>query len=171
MPLSITDPRWKHLDSSYGDSGDVVTWLKEAYAQGLTEERLGDLINEVQHQGDTSTAMYAVAPHLIQLAKEHPPKLKLHLLIAAGLIYADSTSERAVACPSFLLEEFQEASDVGANALAPLLATTINCPEFIMAAAALAGFKNHHSLGRLLSSLDFYEGRYYHPALDGPFPN
>lgn len=63
MPLALTDPRWNELQSSYGDTTDVVAWLTGGYATGLPAERLGDLVNEVQHQGGTCTAMYAVAPH------------------------------------------------------------------------------------------------------------
>lgn len=51
MPLALTDPRWSELKSSYNGTEDVVTWLTEAYQHGLAEESLGDLINEVQHQG------------------------------------------------------------------------------------------------------------------------
>ncbi len=75
MPLSLTDPRWSELQSSYGGTEDVVAWLTEAQQEGgLSSERLGDLINEVQHQGDTSTAMYTVATHLIDLARGATPE-------------------------------------------------------------------------------------------------
>ena len=92
MPLPLTDPRWSELQSSYNGTEDVVTWLTEAYEQGgLSRERLGDLINEAQHQGDTSTAMYAVATHLIELARRAPrPEDALNLLTHAGVIYANS---------------------------------------------------------------------------------
>jgi hypothetical protein len=69
MPLALTDPRWNDLRTSYGETTDVIAWLTEAQRAGLSEDQLGDLINEVQHQGGTSTAMYAVAPHLIALAR------------------------------------------------------------------------------------------------------
>ncbi|HZR35323.1 MAG TPA: hypothetical protein VFA75_08090 [Nevskia sp.] len=85
MPLPLTDPRWSELCSSYGTCGDVVALLREAYdAGGLSGDRLGDLINEVQHQGDTSTAMYAVAGHLIELAAGATAGDALTLLSEAG---------------------------------------------------------------------------------------
>lgn len=40
-------------------TGKVVVWLKDAYDTGMTSELLGSLINEIQHQGDPSEAMYA----------------------------------------------------------------------------------------------------------------
>ena len=78
MPLSLTDPRWIELQSSYGSVEDVIALLMEAGQQGgLSRLRLGDLINEVQHQGDTSTAMYAVAIHPIALARRAMPRTRL----------------------------------------------------------------------------------------------
>src|SRR4051794_30115340 len=122
MPLSLTDPRWSELRSSYDGTDDVVAWLTEAQRSGgLSSERLGDLINEVQHQGDTSTAMYAVATHLIELARRATPADALTLLTHAGVIYASSDSPRAVSCPAFLQEEFTASASVGAKMLAPLL--------------------------------------------------
>ena len=51
MPLSLTGPRWSELRSSYGDTENLVAWLTEMQQDGgLFSERLGDLINEVQHQ-------------------------------------------------------------------------------------------------------------------------
>lgn len=86
MPLPLTDPRWSELHSSYGGTEDVVAWLTEAYEQGgLSGARLGDLINEVQHQGDTSTAMYAVVAHLIELARRASPHEALTLLTHAAM--------------------------------------------------------------------------------------
>jgi len=74
MPLPLADPRWSELHGCYNGTDDAVAWLTEAYEQGgLSDERLGDLINEVQHQGDKSTAMSAVATHLIELARRAPP--------------------------------------------------------------------------------------------------
>ena len=90
MPLPLTDPRWNELRSSYNGTEDVVTWLTEAYVEGsLSSERLGDVINEVEHQGGTSTAMYAVATHLIELARHASPQDALTLLADAGVIYAN----------------------------------------------------------------------------------
>jgi hypothetical protein len=170
MPLPITDPRWSELHSSYNGTEDVVAWLTEAYAQGgLSGARLGDLINEVQHQGDTSTAMYAVAAHLIELARRASPHEALTLLTQAGIIYARSSSPGAVACPAFLREDFTASASEGAKSLAPLLRLATDFDAYKWAVAGLAGFIGHHSFARFLDGLDLYEGQFHHTLLDAPF--
>jgi hypothetical protein len=172
MPLSLTDPRWNELQSSYGGTEDVVAWLMEAQQEGrLSNERLGDLINEVQHQGGTSTAMYAVATHLIELARRALPKDALTLLTHAGLFYANSDSPDAASCPEFLREDFTTSASDGAKLLAPLLPLAADFDAYKWAVAGLAGFLGHHSFSRFLDGLDFYEGRFYHARLGNePFP-
>jgi hypothetical protein len=172
MPLPLTDPRWSELRSSYDGTQDVVDWLNEAYQEGgLSSERLGDLINEVQHQGGTSTAMYAVAPHLIALARRASPDDALTLLSHAGVIYANSHGPGAVSCPAFLREEFIASASEGANMLSPLLPLVTDFDNYKWAVAGLAGFIGHHSFARFLDGLDFYEGKFYHILIDGPFPS
>ena len=170
MPLALTDPRWNELEGSYGDTADVVAWLTEAQQEGLSRERLGDLINEVAHQGDTSTAMYAVATHLIELARRATPEARLPLLIHAGLIYANSDRPKAVRCPLFLEQEFTSSASEGAKMLAQLVTCAADFYEFKWAVAALAGFMGHRSFGRFLDGLELYQGRFHHALLDGPFP-
>lgn len=171
MPLSLTDPQWSELRSCYGDSKDVVAWLTEAQKEGgLSSERLGDIINEVQHQGGTSTAMYAVATHLIDLARRVKPKEALTLLTHAGVIYAGSDSPGAVSCPAFLKDEFTASASTGANMLAPLLSLASDFDAYKWAVAGLGGFMGYHSFARFLDGLELYEGRFHHALLDEPFP-
>ena len=171
MPLSLTDSRWSELRSSYGSTDDTVTWLAEAQQAGsLSSERLGDLINEVQHQGDTCTAMYAVVPYLIEFARHAKKQEALTLLTHAGVICASSTSPRAVSCPAFLREEFASSTSDGAKMLAPLLLLATDFDAYKWAVAGLAGFLGHHSFARFLDGLDLYEGRFHHALLDEPFP-
>src|SRR5438094_5822288 len=158
MPLSLTDPRWSELRSSYDGTEDVVNWLTEAYDEGgLSSERLGDLINEVQHQGGTSTAMYAVATHLIELARRVSPADALTLLTHAGIIYANSYRPGAVLCPPFLREEFATAASEGAEMLSPLLSLAADFDAYKWAVAGLAGFIRQHGFARFLDGLDYYE--------------
>jgi hypothetical protein len=171
MPLSLTDPRWSELQSSYGGTEDVVAWLAEAEQQGgLSSERLGDLINEVQHQGGTSTAMYAVAIHLIALARRATPEEATDLLTQAGIIYADSTKPDAVPCPAFLHEEFIASASEGAKLLAPLLPLARDFDTYKWAVTGLAGFIGQHEFAHFLDGLDFYEGRFHHILVGGAFP-
>ncbi len=171
MSLSLTDPRWNELQSSYGGTEDVIAWLAEAHQEGgLSSQRLGDLINEVQHQGDTSAAMYAVAPHLIDLARRVGAEEALPLLTHAGIIYACSTSSGAVPCPNFLQDEFKAYATDGAKLLAPLLPSATHFDAYKWAVAGLAGFLGHHPFARFLDGLDYYEGQFHHAWLDEPFP-
>jgi hypothetical protein len=170
MPLALTDPRWLELRSSYGDTSDIVAWLKDAQHNGLSEDRLGELINEVQHQGGTSTAMYAVATHLVALARAAPPERAFHLLTHAGMIYADSEGTCVVPCPSFIEHEFDALASEGAKMLAPLVPLATNFDSYKCAVAALAGFLGHHSFARFLDGLDLYQGQFHHTALEEPFP-
>jgi hypothetical protein len=166
MPLPLTDPRWSELRSSYGGTKRVVNWLTEAYRTGgLSNERLGDLINEVQHQGRTSSAMYAVVVHLIELARLASTENALTLLTHAGLIYANSDIPGAVQCPKFLREEFIASASHGAKMLSPLLPLATDFNAYRWAVAALAGLVGHHGFARFLEGLD--EGQFY---LDEPVP-
>jgi hypothetical protein len=70
-----------------------------------------------------AVAMYAVAPHLIELSRTATPEMSLHLLTHAGLIYAESPSPRSVSCPKFLANEFQAIAPDAADRLARLLPT------------------------------------------------
>ena len=172
MPLPLTDPRWSELRSSYDGTEDVVAWLTEAYdVGGLSSERLGDLINEVQHQGGTSTAMYAVATHLIELARRASPESALTLLIHAGMIYANSGSPGAIPCPEFLREEFVASAPEGAKMLSPLLLLATDFDSYKWAVAGLAGFIGQDSFARFLDGLDYYEGKFHHLLIGGPFPS
>ena len=171
MPLALADPRWSELNSSYNGTRDIVAWLTEAYERGrLTDERLGDLINEVQHQGDTSTAMYALAGHLLELARATSPKDALPLLIHAGIIHANSTAPGAVPCPAFLSEEFVASASDGAAMLSPLLPLASDFDTYKWAVAALAGFMGQHPFARFLDGLEFFEDQFHHHLFNGPFP-
>jgi hypothetical protein len=170
MPLALTDPRWSSLKGSYGGVADVLKWLDEAYASGMTSDLLGDLINEVQHQGDSSSAMYALAPHLVQLAQDADPEMKLSILTSAGLIYASAGKDGWADCEDFLEDEMREIAPAAASALASFLPATEEFVEFQWGVAALAGLLGHDSFARLLCNLDLFEGKFHHQLLDHPIP-
>lgn len=172
MPLPLTDPRWRELQSSYGSVDDVLAWLTEAYQTGgLSDARLADLINEIQHQGGTSTAMYAVAGHFLELARRaQAPKDAIALLTHAGLIYVSSRDSDAAACPSFLIEEFNKSAAVGVGALSSLLPFATDFDSYKWAVAGLAGFIGLDMFAQFLDGLDYHQGKFYHRLIDGPFP-
>jgi hypothetical protein len=169
MPLALNDPRWSELKGSYGNCSKVIAWLADAYQRpGFTDEGLGNLINEVQHQGDTSTAAHAVAPHLIAIANLLSGPEALLLLIHAGLIYTNADAPTAKPCAEFLKDEFQTKAKEGADRLAPLLVIAPDFETYKWAVAALAGFLGYDAFGRFLDGLDYYEGQFYHGAIDQP---
>ncbi len=171
MPLPLSDPRWSELHSSYNGTDDVVAWLAEAYEQGFSSERLGDLINEVQHQGGTSSAMFAVATHLIELARGASPQDALTLLTHAGIIYASTDGPCSTPCPAFLRDDFVTSASDGAKMLSPLLPLATDFDSYKWAVAGLAGFLGHRSFARFLDGLDFFEGKFHHQLIGGPFPS
>ncbi len=149
-------------------TADVVAWLKEAYTFGITEELIGDLINEVQHQGATSSAMYPVALHLICLSQSSPPHVALSLLSHSGVIYADARDPEAVPCPEFLEDEFEIHAAIAARLLAPLLPVAEDFDGFKYGCAGLAGFSGHQEFGRFLVGLDFFDGKFFHNSQEEP---
>lgn len=170
MPLDLDDPRWAELNGCYGGTTDVIRWLRELYEKDSPiDDVLGDLVNEVQHQGDTSTAMYAVAVHLVAMARDAMPEKSRTLLIQAGLTFVDSGAPTAVECPSFLRSEFDAAAVEGLRLLSALTSRPSDFDTFKYTLAALAGFAGHHAMGRLLARLAFHEGRFYHPSFSEPF--
>jgi hypothetical protein len=114
--------------------------------------------------------MYAVAVHLIELARRASPEDALKLLTHAGIIYANSTAPKAVQCPAFLQDEFTAYASEGAKLLAPLLPLAMDFYAYKWAVAGLAGFSGHHSFARFLDGLDLFEGQFHHAWLDEPFP-
>lgn len=171
MTLELNDPRWNDLEGSYGGVADVLIWLNKAYEQGgLTDELLGNLINEVQHQGDSSSAMYAVAPHLIELSINAEPRLKIALLTHAGVIFAEGEKDGRADCPDFIEDDFLACAPHGAGLLAPILAETEDFQEFQWAVAALAGFLGHDLFARLLGNLELYEGEFHYALINDTLP-
>lgn len=170
MPLALDDPLWSKLKSAYGDCDDVVEFLGRAYAKGISDDLLGDIINEIQHQGDTSSGMYAVAPHLLELAQKAKPQVTRNLLIHIGLIVAASQLPSAVKCPTFLAKEFDKCRDSTLVQLSSLLPKRGDFDEFKFFTAALAGLLGHGRFSQVLEGFDYFEDKFHHPQLDAPFP-
>jgi hypothetical protein len=169
MPLSLDDDRWNTLRTAYKmPATDVVSWLATAYLSSMNDELLGDIINDVQHQGDTSEAMYAVAPHLLALSQKSSGKMALLMLIHAGLISASSQSQIAVPCPADLATEFQATYNLGRSMVLAQLAHNHEFDDFKYLIAALAGFSGHGRFGRLIEGFDLYQDQFHHALLDTP---
>ena len=169
MPLPLDDNRWNTLKTAYKmPATDVVEWLDAAYRTGMTDELLGDIINDVQHQGDTSEAMYPTASHLLALAEKCDGNLALQMIIQAGLTCASSQSEKAVPCPSDLESEFVITKELGRRMALSQLALDHDFENFKYLLAALAGFSGHGRFGRIIEGFDLYEDQFHHALLDDP---
>ena len=169
MVLSLTDPRWNELPGSYGRADDIVKWLSEALeARGLSDNRLGDLINEVAHQGDASLALYAVVPYLVDLASKTEGAQRFDLLTSAGHLYAAAGKAASPSCPDFLQSDYQNAASIGARLLAPLLPNAKSFDDFKYGVAAMAGLVGHLAFARQLELFDLYEGQIHHAYFERP---
>jgi hypothetical protein len=172
MPLPVQDSRWTTLTTAYGGGCDeLIAWLRLAYEQGMTDDLLGDIINEIQHQGETSEAMYAVAPHLLALAEAADPKAAQQFAIHAGLIHCASQTKSAVPCPDDLRVDFDRSAAVGREMLMRMLPAAKDLDDFKYEVAALAGFMGHGRFGLVIEGLEFFEDQFYHPAFEEPIPD
>jgi len=169
MPLDLNDKRWSTLKTAYQTpASEVAESLAIAYRSGISEELLGNIINEVQHQGDTSEAMYAVAPHLLELSKMHDGDLGLQLLLHTGLICGSSQLEGAVACPIDLIAEFEGLAEQGRRLTLKFLEDVHDFEDFKYLLAALAGFSNQGRFGKVIEGFDLFENKFFHVLLDEP---
>ena len=171
MPLPLNDDRWKTLWTAYKspDCDELIEWLSAAYKSGMSDELLGDIINEIQHQGDTSQAMYAVAPHLLAIASTCEGEIAVQLIVSAGLIHAYAQSENAVVCPPDLLDEFEESKIIGRKMVLIQLEEKHDFDNFKSLLASLSGFCNHGRFGRLIEGFELFENQFHHGLLDTPF--
>ncbi|TWT51465.1 hypothetical protein Pla22_42430 [Rubripirellula amarantea] len=170
MPLPLDNNRWNSLKTAYNTPAtDVVEWLATAYRYGMTDELLGDIINDVQHQGDTSEAMYPTASHLLVLAETCDGSIALQMIIQAGLTCASSQSETAVPCPPDLESEFANTNDLGRRMVLSQLVNDHDFDTFKYLLAALGGFSGHGRFGRIIEGFDLFENQFHHALLDEPF--
>lgn len=147
---------------------DVVEWLGTAYRSGMTDELLGDIVNDVQHQGDTSEAMYPTASHLLALAENCENDLALQMIIQAGLTCAAAQSPTAVPCPPDLASEFAATKNRGRKMALSQLAFDHGFDNFKYLLAALSGFSGHGRFGRIIEGFDLYDNQFHHALLDNP---
>ncbi len=152
--LSLTDPQWDGLLSTYGKGARVAELLALAES-GLPLDRWYDeLFQELCHQSTVSEAAYAALPHLVILAREREEARK-HLLVLAGICYACSQLPDAPSIPAGLDQEWHAA----ARDAVPLLATVLAAGQHSESdlrylAMSLAAFNGHHSLALAIEALD-----------------
>ena len=142
-----------------------------AYEGQLTPDLLGDIINDIQHQGDTTQAMYAVAPHLVALSQQYSGDIGRDACILAGLIAASSQCSSAEVCPANIRPEFDQCLALGYQTILRHLDAPTDFDNFKYLVAALAGFSAHGRFGRILADFELFEGEFHHSSLDEPFPD
>lgn len=170
IAIPLDDPRWFDLESLYGHSClGILEMLQTAYAAELTTDLLDSIIDEIMHQGDPSQAMYAVAPHLLELSRFHHGETALLLMAHAGAIHSLSQCDPSVPCPGPVMKEFEASARLGAALVCRHLPEAAKFEDFQNLPSALAGFLGHGRFGRLLGGFDLYEGKFYHLAFDQPF--
>lgn len=134
----------------------------------MTAELLGDIINDVQHQGDTSEAMYPTVSHLLALAQNSDNTIALQMIIQAGLTCASAQSPTSVPCPPDLESEFAITKDLGRKMALSQLACDHDFDTFKYLLAALAGFSGQGRFGRIIEGFDLYKNQFHHALLDSP---
>lgn len=152
--LSLTDPTWSELQSTYGSGTRVADLLSLAASGTPFDGWYHDLFQELCHQYTVSEAAYAALPHLVNLARENREARK-HLLVLAGSCYAFSQLQDAPPIPAELEEEWHAAAREAIPLLTEVLSTGgLSESDLRYLFLSLAAFHGHHSLALALEALD-----------------
>jgi hypothetical protein len=152
--LSLSDPRWSELQSTYGSGTRVVDLLSRAEGGAPFDSWYHDLFQELCHQYTVSEAAYAAVPHLVNLARDDGEARK-HLLVLAGSCYAFSQLPEASPIPADLEAEWDAAAREAIPLLTEVLATDeLSESDLRYLFLSLVAFQGHHSLALALEALD-----------------
>ena len=152
--LSLTDPKWSELQSTYGDGTRVAELLSHAESGVPFDRWYHDLFQELCHQYTVSEAAYAALPHLVALAQPDEAARK-HLLVLAGSCYAFSQLPDAPPIPAGLEEEWHAAAREATPLLAVVLSTDqLPEPDLRYLFMSLAAVRGHYSLALAIEALD-----------------
>jgi hypothetical protein len=152
--LSLTDPKWGGLQSTYSDGTRVAELLARADSGTPFDLWYDELFQELCHQYTVSEAAYAALPHLVAQARENRETRK-HLLVLAGSCYAFAQLPDTLSVPSVWEEEWHAA----ARAAIPLVAEVLSAQQpsesdLRYLFLSLAAFHGHISLALSLETLD-----------------
>ncbi|MFN2241856.1 MAG: hypothetical protein ACK2U2_06180 [Anaerolineae bacterium] len=152
--LSLTDPAWGELQSTYGDGTHVAELLARAESGVPFDRWYDDLFQELCHQYTVSEAAYAALPHLVALARENGEARK-HLLVLAGCCYAFAQLPDTELMPAEWEPDWQAA----ARDAIPLIAEVLSAQQLAESDlrylfVSLAAFHGHRSLALSLEALD-----------------
>jgi len=152
--LSLTDPAWSELQSTYGTGTRVAELLSRAEGGAPFDHWYHDLFQELFHQYTVSEAAYAALPHLVTLARDDDEAQK-HLLVLAGSCYAFSQLPDTPPIPAGLEEEWHAAARDAIPLLTEVLSTDgLSESDLRYLFLSLAAFHGHHSLALALEALD-----------------
>jgi hypothetical protein len=152
--LSLTDPKWSELQSTYGDGTRVAELLSHAASGAHFDRWYDDLFQELCHQYTVSEAAYAALPHLVSLARGNWEARK-HLVVLAGSCYAFSQLPDAPPIPAELEEEWHATARDAIPLLTEVLSTGgLSESDLRYLFLSLAAFHGHHSLALALEALD-----------------
>ena len=107
--LELDSPGWSEYTHAYGDASDVPSLFAKlctATPDGWDDAN-AELTNAVMHQGDVYTAAYAIAPHLLEYARELGPGKQSDDLLFS-IAYA---SRGGPEVPEALEEAWEDAQD------------------------------------------------------------
>lgn len=152
--LSLTDPTWGKLQSTYGDGTRVAELLARAESGVPFDRWYDELFQELCHQYTVSEAAYTALPHLVALARENR-EVRKHLLVLAGCCYAFAQVPDTQPVPDAWQEEWR----ASARAAIPLVAEVLSAQQLSESDIrylflSLAAFMGHTSLALSLEALD-----------------
>ena len=152
--LSLTDPTWSKLQSTYGTGTRVAELLSLAASGAPFDGWYHELFQELCHQYTVSEAAYAALPHLVNLARENREARK-HLLVLAGSCYALSQVPDTLPIPAGVGEEWHAAAREAIPLLTEVLsADGLSESDLRYLFFSLAAFHGHYSLALALEALD-----------------
>ncbi len=152
--LSLTDPKWSELQSTYGNGTRVAELLLRAESGVPFDGWYDDLFQELCHQYAVSEAAYAALPHLVAFAQDDREARK-HLLVLAGSCYAFSQLPGVPPIPAGLEEDWHAAARDAIPLLAQVLsADQLSESDLRYLFLSLAAVHGHYSLALAVEALD-----------------
>jgi hypothetical protein len=152
--LSLTDPGWRELQSTYGNGSRVAELLSRAASDVSFDRWYDDLFQELCHQYSVSEAAYAALPHLVALAQDDEAARK-HLLVLAGGCYAFSQLPGALPIPAGLEKEWHASARDAIPFLAEVLSEEqLSESDLRYMLFSLSALQGHHSLALAIEALD-----------------
>jgi hypothetical protein len=152
--LSLTDPKWSELKSTYGNGIRVAELLSLAKGGAPSPTWYDELFQELLHQYTVSEAAYAAIPHLVEIADERE-ELREQLLMLIGACYAFSQTPEATPITAELEENWRGAARQAIPIMGGVLGRSQPSQSNLRYLfSSLAALNGHYSLAVVLEALD-----------------